>query len=135
VGGDAPIDVRVFESPLFDACNKQKTTFVVGQLVDVSRRTEVGMCQPGGLARITLVAVGRNGIEHYDVSYVLSGTKEKQIPVSILKEHIDYAGRPRRSLEAESTGNIDELVVAYVNSILTNKLQLTTAKFSSWNGD
>ena len=92
------------ESPRFDASRKQKALYAVGQVVDVSKRTEVGMCQPGGVARIISALVDRSGAEHYDVLYVLDGRKEKELPSSILKEHTDYAGRSRRSLDIATAG-------------------------------
>ncbi len=103
--GDVPLNGRVFNSRLFDASRKQKTTFIIGQLVDVSKRTEVGMCEPGGVARITSVDVGRSGVESYDVSYVVDARKERRLSVDILKEHVTFEGRPRRSLEAETQGS------------------------------
>lgn len=108
VRGDAALNIRVFESKIFDSSKKEKTTFIVGQLVQVSRRTEVGMCEPGGIARITAASKDRSGLEHYDVSYVVDGRKEIKVLRSILTEHTDFEGRPRRSLEASTTGqNID----------------------------
>ena len=81
----------------------QKTTFIEGQLVDVAKRTELGICKSGGVARITSVTLNR-GVECYDVCYVLDGTREKQLSASIMAEYVEYAGRPRRSLESEHSG-------------------------------
>ena len=72
--------------------------------VDVAKRTEPGMCAPGGVARISKVSVSRTGDELCDASYVHSRAKEYSLPVSLVKEVIQCAGRPRRSLEAAITG-------------------------------
>ena len=87
-----------------DAPYTQKTEFIEGQLVYVTKRTEIGICKSGGVARITTVALN-HGVECYDVCYVLDGTKEKQLSASIMEEHVDYAGRPRRSAESENSGS------------------------------
>ena len=81
----------------------KKATFIEGQLVDVAKRTELGICKSGGVAHITSVTLNR-GVECYDVCYVLDGTREKQLSASIMAEYVEYAGRPRRSLEAEHSG-------------------------------
>ena len=86
-----------------DVTCTQKTAFVEGQLVYVTKRTEVGICKSGGVARITNVALNR-GVECYDVCYVLDGTKEKQLSASIMVEYVEYAGRLRRSVESENSG-------------------------------
>ena len=86
-----------------DATRTQKTKFTEGQLVKVAKRTEIGICKSGGVARITSVTLNR-GIECYDVCYVLDGTKEKQLSASIMVEHDEHAGRPRRSLASEQSG-------------------------------
>jgi len=96
--------VNIFNAGLhLDAARTQKTTFIEGQLVNVDKRTEVGICKSGGVARITSVTLHR-GVESYDVCYVLDGTREKQLSASIMAEHVEYAGRPRRSLESEHSG-------------------------------
>ena len=92
----------------FDASRTQKTAFTKGQLVDVEKRTEIGICKSGGVARITSVTLNR-GVEFYDVCYVLDGTKEKQLSASIMAEHVDPAGRPRRSLTSDVSGNLNLL--------------------------
>jgi len=107
IWGNIPLDVRVFDivdiATHLDAPCTQKTTFTEGQLVCVAKRTEVGICKSGGVARITSVTL-RRGVEFYDVSYVLDGSKEKQLSASIMKEHVEHAGRPRRSLASEQSG-------------------------------
>ena len=104
IWGNIPLDVRVFDvAAHLDAPRTQRTRFLEGQLVCVTKRTEVGICKSGGVARITSVTL-RRGVEFYDVSYVLDGTKEKQLSASILEEHVEHAGRPRRSLASEHSG-------------------------------
>ncbi len=97
------LDIHVFESLVLES-SRASATFCVDQLVDVAKRTEPGMCAPGGVARISKVSVSRTGDELYDVSYVDSRAKEYSLPVSLLKEVVQCAGRPRRSLEAAITG-------------------------------
>ena len=104
--GDLPLDMRVFETVKLDASRIKKTAFTEGQVVDVTKRTEVGICKPGGVARITSVTLNR-GVEYYDVCYVIDGTKEKQLSASIISEHLNYESRPRRSLEAENIGELN----------------------------
>lgn len=104
INGEIALDARVFESLALKS-RRSSTTFSVGQLVEVAKRTEPGMCEPGGVARITSVDVGRSGVECYDVGYVVGGRKEQRLLVSILQEHVEHAGRPRRSIEAATAGN------------------------------
>lgn len=102
--GKIPLDVHTFDpGTKIDTTHTKKTKFTEGQLVKVTKRTEVGICKSGGVARITTVALNR-GVESYDVCYVLDGTKEKQLSASILEEHVEHAGRPRRSLASEHSG-------------------------------
>ena len=107
IAGSIQLDVRVFSPPT------PKTKFVVGQFVSVSRRTEVGVCQPGGVARITSANADKNGCESYDVTYVVGSTKEKSLPASIIKEHVVFEGRPRRSIESENTGTFKVASIFY----------------------
>ena len=96
--------MRVFDvAAHLDAPRTEKTTFTEGQLVSVAKRTEVGICKSGGVARNTSVPL-RRGVEFYDVSYVLDGSKEKQLSVSIMAAHVEHAGRPRRSLASDHSG-------------------------------
>ena len=97
------LDTHVFESLVLES-SRPSATFCVDQLVDVAKRTEPDMCAPGGVARISKVSVSHTGDELYDVSYVHSRAKQYSLPVSLVKEVIQCAGRPRRSLEAAITG-------------------------------
>ena len=105
--GNIPLDARVLDAlTQLDASRIKKTTFTEGQVVNVTKRTEVGICNPGGVARITSATLKR-GVECYDVCYVIDGTKEKQLSATIISEHLDYESRPRRSLEAEHSGDLN----------------------------
>ncbi len=98
-----PLDASVLETEKFIRANRlQKTTFTKGDLVRVSKRTEVDVCKPGGVARITSATL-KCGKELYDVSYV-GGRKEKHLPLSILTEHVDSACRPRHFLDSTELG-------------------------------
>ena len=105
IKGKILLDVGAFDnSKLGESC-QQKTKFTEGQVVNVTKRTEVGICKPGGVARITSVTLNR-GVEYYDVCYVIDGTKEKRLSAAIISEHVDFVSRPRRSLEAENLGDL-----------------------------
>ncbi len=101
--GLVPLDASVLETEKFRANRFQRTTFIKGDLVRVSKRTEVGVCKPGGVARIT-TAILKRGEELYDVSYILDGTNEKRLSLQILTKHVVFAGRPRRSLQSTESG-------------------------------
>ncbi len=71
VAGGAPLDPSIFDDPQFTNSTHSSTSFKVDQVVDVSRRTEAGVNEPGGEARITAVHVERGGVEAYDVNYLI----------------------------------------------------------------
>lgn len=76
----------------------------MGDLVTVAKRMEPGVNKPGGTAKITNVTQSKKGEYFYDVSYVL-GTKETDIPASLLKVQVLQLSRPRRSMDASQAGH------------------------------
>ncbi len=93
----------IFDDPKISNLTHSSSAFKVDQIVDVSRRTEASVTEPGGAARITAVHVERGGVESsYDVHYLTGSRNEKRLPPTILRERIVHEGRPRRSSSAEA---------------------------------
>ena len=112
VKGGALLDPSIFDDPKIANSTHSSAAFKVDQIVDVSRRTEAGVYEPGGAARITAVHVERGGVgSSYDVHYLIGSRNEKRLPPTILSERIVHEGRPRRSslsAEAGAQFNFDD---------------------------
>ena len=90
VKGGAPLDPSIFDDP---EIAHSSAAFKVDQIVDVSRRTEAGVYEPGGAARITAVHVERGGVgSSYDVHYLIGSRNEKKASAG----HIERAHCTRR---------------------------------------
>jgi hypothetical protein len=104
VKGGAPLDQGISEHPKIANSTHSSAAFKVDQIVDVSRRTEAGVNEPGGAARITAVHVKRGGVESYNVHNSIRNRNEKKLPPAILSERIVHEGRPRRSSLSAQAG-------------------------------
>ena len=73
--------------------------FLVGSVVEVSRRTQPYVNEEGGTAHVTRVEqdMSDGGLGFlYDVTYVLQKRQEKGLPESFLRESSDMSSKKRR---------------------------------------
>ena len=75
--------------------------FLVGALVEVSRRKQEGVNEEGGAAKVERVRGDASGGFLYDVRYIIRAASECGLPESFLSKSIDLSAKKRRaSLEA-----------------------------------
>ena len=101
--GTSDLNPRIFDDPKFSESKPPTTAFKVAQNIKVVRRTEVGVCKPGGSGRIDAVHVSRSGIESYDVTYVVDNRREYALPASMMTARMINEGRPIRRASTSAT--------------------------------
>lgn len=108
MAGTAHLNPTIFDEPKFASSKTKPTAFDLEQLVDVMPRTETGVCEPGGVARISAVHLSRAGVESYDVTYVLDTRRERALAAILMTAHVTCEGRPlrRSSISAEAGNNV-----------------------------
>jgi hypothetical protein len=72
--------------------------FSVGQIIEVVSRTWAGINKLGGTARI--LSINQNGLS-YDIKYVLTSTREKDVQATFIKPLEEFTKEKRRRISGK----------------------------------